>query len=298
MATTHEKRGGNMSNKWIHSSKVDNIVVRKIIAELQQGTVPWHKKWFGVRYPVNALTKRPYSGANILLLEPGGEYLTWNQIQKLKGKVRKGAHSYKVIFWKLVERENTAEEEDGKDKPKQYFILRYYLVFDLNDVTGIETEITKTEQAIIQNTNLGDILNKAKTWVDIKYGNYPVPYFKPSEGIIRVPYLENFENDNEFCLTLLHEIMHSTGPILKRQMGKKRGDYYYAVEELTAEIGAAILAHRLGIETDIKNTAAYINHWLSAISKNNRMVLSAARQAERAVNFILEGSEAVCLTSA
>jgi antirestriction protein ArdC len=55
----------------------DNIyreITDKIIAELERGVVPWVQTWNSSRQlcplglPVNGLTRRSYSGINILLL--------------------------------------------------------------------------------------------------------------------------------------------------------------------------------------------------------------------------------------
>ncbi len=55
----------------------DNLyreITDKIIAELEQGIVPWVKPWTSshqlcpLGLPVNGLTRRSYSGINILLL--------------------------------------------------------------------------------------------------------------------------------------------------------------------------------------------------------------------------------------
>jgi hypothetical protein len=49
------------------TSKVYEIVTEKIITSLEQGTPPWRKPWQAGIAP-NAVTNRPYSGINALLL--------------------------------------------------------------------------------------------------------------------------------------------------------------------------------------------------------------------------------------
>jgi antirestriction protein ArdC len=46
-------------------------VSTRIVAELERGAAPWIKPWSataGMNTPCNALTNRPYSGCNVLLL--------------------------------------------------------------------------------------------------------------------------------------------------------------------------------------------------------------------------------------
>lgn len=68
------------------------------------------------------------------------------------------------------------------------------------------------------------------------------------------------------------------------------GNEEYGKEELIAEMGAAMSLGRLGIDTDntVKNNAAYIKEWIKAIKNDttNKLVVTAAGQAEKAVNMI------------
>jgi antirestriction protein ArdC len=81
-------------------------ITSKIIAELEQGRVPWVQPWsstapgvtapFGM--PRNAATSRPYTGVNVLLLWIAGtehgfttqKWLTFRQALKIGAHVRKG----------------------------------------------------------------------------------------------------------------------------------------------------------------------------------------------------------------
>jgi hypothetical protein len=77
-------------------------VSARIIAELEAGAAPWIKPWSataGKNVPCNAVTNRPYSGSNVVLLwmaQAAGyrtpRYLTFKQALELGGNVRKGEH--------------------------------------------------------------------------------------------------------------------------------------------------------------------------------------------------------------
>ena len=61
----------------------------------------------------------------------------------------------------------------------------------------------------------------------------------------------------------------------------------YSREELIAELGAAMLCGLGGIApARIEQSAAYIASWLAALRDDGRMVVSAAQQAQRAVDHI------------
>lgn len=85
--------------------------------------------------PVNYITGRPYSGVNQLLL-PTGAYLTWNQIQKMGGRVKKGAKSYLVVFCKSVVKKSD-DEAEAEDEKNTRLVLKYYRVFNSEDVAYI-----------------------------------------------------------------------------------------------------------------------------------------------------------------
>ena len=59
-----------------------------------------------------------------------------------------------------------------------------------------------------------------------------------------------------------------------------------ALEELTAELGAAYICAEYGLTQNIDNSASYINSWLENLSKDTDYIFRASRLATEAVNFI------------
>jgi antirestriction protein ArdC len=74
--------------------RVEEIITDRIVKLLEQGTPPWHKPWTvrGVA-PTNAISKRPYSGINVLMLASQAYaspyWLTFKQAKEAKGTVSK-----------------------------------------------------------------------------------------------------------------------------------------------------------------------------------------------------------------
>ena len=54
-------------------------ITDRIIAELEKGTVPWHKPWSCSSGAISRATGKPYSVLNQLLLPQTGEYVTFRQ---------------------------------------------------------------------------------------------------------------------------------------------------------------------------------------------------------------------------
>src|SRR6202048_4684791 len=88
-------------------------VSARIVAELEAGAAPWIRPWSampGANTPCNAVTNRPYSGCNVVLLcmaQAAGyrtpRYLTFKQALELGGHVRKGERGTKVYFVKQLQ---------------------------------------------------------------------------------------------------------------------------------------------------------------------------------------------------
>jgi antirestriction protein ArdC len=87
-------------------------VTSRILAELERGAAPWVKPWSatpGQNVPQNAVSNRPYSGCNVILLWltrgqgwPTPRFLTFKQAQEAGGSVRKGERGTKVYFVKQL----------------------------------------------------------------------------------------------------------------------------------------------------------------------------------------------------
>lgn len=119
-------------------TNVYEMVTERIIAELEKGVIPWEKPWTGVRSGAyNRVSKRPYSLLNQMLLKHTGEYATYKQWQDLGGQVKKGEKSEIVVFWKIFETEET-NKDTGEKETKKIPLLRYYNVFHISQVEGVE----------------------------------------------------------------------------------------------------------------------------------------------------------------
>ena len=80
---------------------------------------------------------------------------------------------------------------------------------------------------------------------------------------------------------------------LARQFGKRFGDRAYAAEELVAELGAAFLCARIGIEGQLLNRASCIwLLWIELLKDDPRAIFTAASKASQAADFLSSFSEA------
>ena len=57
-----------------------------------------------------------------------------------------------------------------------------------------------------------------------------------------------------------------------------------------AELTAAFVATRLGIETQYDQNAAYLQHWIDSMKADNRAVIKAASMAQAACDWMFEAA--------
>lgn len=277
-------------------------VTDRIIKELENGIIPWSKPWSGVRSgAIKRSDGKPYSLINQMLLGKPGEYLSFKAAQEAGGHVKKGAKGHMVIFWKIYPKKDECTDTDGVTHTtiKQIPVLKYYTVFHIDDCECIQPKWQdETMPASAEsNQNIDSIITdySTRTKLQIIHEKQNRAYYSPGKHIVKLPLIEQFANTAEYYSTTFHELTHSTGhkTLLNRFTGDAVnatfGSENYSKEELIAEIGACGILNKLGIETNssFRNSAAYIQNWLSALKNDKRLIISATSKAEKAIKLIL-----------
>ena len=176
-------------------------------------------------------------------------------------------------------------------------MLRYYQVFDIRDCDGIaprfpDREGIKHEPSAEGEAVVGDFFGQPNAPHLTRDQQSNRACYSPALDAITVPRIDQFDDLAEYYSTLFHEMVHSTGHPDRLARFASCAEYDpsgYAREELVAEIGAAALLHRIGLETpaSFRNSTAYIQNWLQALKNDKRFIVSAAGKADKAVSFIL-----------
>src|ERR1035437_4133694 len=278
------------SNK---TANVYEIVNKRIIEHLEKGVIPWQQPWAKSGAPKNLISGRNYRGINVWLLNSLGYsqnyFLSFKQVKELGGSIKKDEKATEVIFWKWLEKENL--ETNKKEKIP---LLRYYRVFNVEQCVDIPKE--KLPPVIEKNNDpiqtCEQIISQMPTRPDIRH-NENRAYYHKVDDYINVPKLESFKDSQSYYGTLFHELVHSTGNkerLDRRELteNKVRGSNDYSVEELTAEMGASYLKSYAGIPIEkLENNAAYIQHWLEHLKKDQKCIVYASAQAQKASDYIL-----------
>lgn len=276
---------------------VYEMVTDRIINQLENGVIPWKKPWTGIKSGAyNRISKKSYSLLNQMLLQHDGEYATFKQWQDLGGHVRKGEKSEIVVFWKIQPVEE--EMEDGTKEVRQIPLLRYFNVFHISQVDGVEPLSKDAFNDIEPIEKAENILRDYWTREDITVEHIAGDnaYYSPTCDLIHLPLFEQFTDSNEYYSTAFHESVHSTMKESRCNRAEDRkgklvafGSDEYSKEELVAEIGSASLMNIIGIETkkSFRNSSAYIQNWLSVLKNDVKFIVSASSKAEKAVDYIL-----------
>ncbi len=271
------------------------IVTQKIIDLLEAGVVPWQIPWRTANgIPRNLITLRPYHGINFWLLLCQQDalpfYLTFDQAKSLGGNIRKGEKSTMVVFWKLL------KSEDKIDKEKVVPLLRYYHVFNISQTEGIDVTKIPTTDAFDHDFNpIAEAESLIAQWQDrpLIVRDSKSAFYDPLSDAVSIPNPRSFFSDQQFYSTLFHELTHSTGHSRRLGRHEKLNDHQfgsrdYSQEELVAEMGASYLCGMTGIEQEtIQNNAAYIKSWIRTFKDDSKVLIMAATQAQKAVDYIL-----------
>jgi antirestriction protein ArdC len=270
-------------------------VSARIVAELERGAAPWVKPWSatpGQNTPQNAVSNRPYSGCNVILLWlarnrgwASPRFLTFKQAQEAGGNVRKGEHGTKVYFVKQLQ----VKDGDGDGDTRLVPMLREYTVFNVDQCDGLPDSIRAGKPIRVRNPDTRDVLADdflRSTRADIREGHGEA-YYIPSHDFISMPAFQAFKGADHFYNVAFHELTHWTGhkSRLDRDLKHRFGAREYAAEELVAELGAAFLSAEFGFDGDVRS-AGYIATWIELLKADKRAFFTACSKASKAADHL------------
>lgn len=283
----------------------------KMISILEKGVVPWRSVWGEYGIPRNQATLRPYAGINMILMsnteQPIPYFMSFKQVKKLKGSVKKGAKAKHTLYTTLQLKNEagqliTKEEAlalQSKQMPFQTTIdLEYSNVFNVEDITGIEFDFQKVG-AISEEQKKGwdKFLVDLPNCPEIEPDGEHTSWYDANEDTIHIPYFEKFDSLIIYYSVLFRYLIQATGH--EKRLARK-GEYdvfkkpNYSEEELIIDIGAAFLCAHLGIDYGTAMNQLYAEHleadlkgWKQALQSDKFLLFCATAQAQKAVNYLL-----------
>jgi antirestriction protein ArdC len=272
-------------------------VSARIVAELEAGAAPWIKPWSatpGANTPCNAVTNRPYSGSNVVLLwmaQAAGyrtpRFLTFKQALDVGGHVRKGERGTKVYFVKQLQVRDKGADDD--DATRVVPLLREYTVFNVDQCENLPERIVapsavKPRNSDERSAEIDEFL--ACTGANIREGSGEA-YYLPGADFISLPRFEAFKSAAHFYSTAFHELAHWCGhkSRLARDLRHRFGERAYAAEELVAELCSAFLCAEFSIDGDLRH-AGYLENWIGLLKADTRAFFTACSKAQAAADFL------------
>jgi antirestriction protein ArdC len=269
---------------------IAQIITDRIIAELEQGTAPWVKPWHEDCESYNPVSGTVYRGLNQLWLGMMGlgrsnAWLTFKQASDAGLSVKKGSKGVPIVFWKPLS--VTRKDSNGDEVQATLPLLKHYFVFNADDVEGatfskqagtLEGSIDSRVQSVIDRLQLANGMQVASA-----------AYYQATKDLIGMPALSSFRSLADYHATLLHEAVHATGHVsrLDRKLANKFGSEAYAFEELIAELGAAMLCMKTGIDGQLQH-ASYIDSWLKVLKQDKNAIIKAASKAQAAMDYLID----------
>ena len=306
-------------------------VADRLIQQMEQGTARWQRPWKPgeILPPVNAVTGKPYRGVNyenLMIFSPDPSdprWCTYKQAQEKGWQVRQGASGLPLEVWKEYEHKRTEEEirrleEQGAtdiEPAERRLGVRYYTVFHASQIDGIPP-LERPDLTHVLEGKPDERLPKLATvmGVNLQYGGGRA-FYRSAEDRVQMPPVESFEQAVGHDTTLLHELSHATGheDRLNRKLGNPFGSELYAIEELRAEMSAAMTAASLGLGFDpaaqdreegrdalaggktladgtTGNSAAYLASWLKALPEKDRKqtIMQVIKDAQGMSDYLME----------
>ena len=230
----------------MHSEYQDDYqrVTNQIIEAMEKGAgdwkMPWHQTAGETFVPINAQSKKPYRGINILSLWAAAEecgnntnlWATYKQWQELGANVRKAEKATLVVFWKFSDLgiNEGSKKEEREEESRRSVLARGYSIFNADQVDGFtppEVPAIPEVERVQTAENFFSALG-----ADIHHGGNRACY-SPGTDHIQMPPFEVFLSALAYYSTLAHESTHWTGAVsrLNRELSTRFGGEAYAAEE-------------------------------------------------------------------
>lgn len=280
-------------------------ITDRIIAELENGRLPWIQPWdagrAAVGLPYNVVSDRRYSGVNILTLWHavltrgfvGHGFLTFRQAVALGGTVRRGERGISVVYTRRAASDapepGSSGSRDGAGTRKGGFsFLKQFTVFSVDQCDGLPEKYHVPPPPIPEGLILPQAAALiAATGADVRIGGASA-YYSPRHDFVAVPRPDDFYEPVDWHRTAFHELGHWTGHAsrLDRDQTGSFASKPYGHEELIAEMAGAFVCAALGIVPTVRH-ADYIGSWLAIIREDHRTILRAASAASKAADYLL-----------
>ena len=138
-----------------------------------------------------------------------------------------------------------------------------------------------------------DMMIDKQEWLcPIKPTHGDQAYYSISKDEIVIPEKEQFKDGESFYTNTFHEMVHSTGAkdrLNRLKPGEQFGSSGYGIEELVAEMGAAMVGQHYGMTKNLKkDSAAYLASWLKNLKESPDFIKTVLKEVQKASSILIE----------
>tara|TARA_R100000995_G_scaffold34678_1_gene15720 strand:+ start:23 stop:1000 length:978 start_codon:yes stop_codon:yes gene_type:complete len=254
----------------------------------------------------------PYRGINIIWLNmfavangfTSNQFATIRGWKRLHGDAVKAKENQKatISIFAMPSKGSKTDPKTGDVEEFAYYIYKCNYVYNRDQIEGLPVE-SKNEiedQLIEFNHEVTEQYLNAQN-VKVTHGHNGA-FYNSNDDYIGMPDKTSFTGTDQlgsmetYYSTLCHEHVHATGhksrlarPTFTKKTRTGKADY--ALEELVAEIGSALLCAKLGILADpqnqLKDHGAYLNGWIKHVKESKAKALfSSFAKATAAIEYM------------
>ena len=270
-----------------------------VLELLEGGNLPPWRMGFEYAKPRNGITGNQYQGTNYwtTLIEQmlngwkDSRWLTEKQTRKAGGRVKDGEIPTEIHYSRFQPRVTN----DGK---MRYYIFRTYRIYNVEQTEGVDFTMMPhfpqwgkpPSNPVEEAERIIDAMRNKPAIHRLPVMTHPARYWIVRD-LIEVPEPELFDSWERYYETMFHELAHSTGH--QSRLGRfeedstERNLHKYGLEELIAEMTAAMLCDKAGIgQETLENAAAYIKSWRDTIKADIHLFMQASHAAQKALDYI------------
>lgn len=287
---------------------VSQLVLHQMKAGAEKWEMPWYK---GIPQAQNLYTGKFYGGRNMILLwqqclqnkYPKNGWATFAQWRKMGATIKRGEQGTLICIAiprrRGIKRKQhpelfNSEEYTKIDSDNVYFAFRFKYVFNQSQVNGYFGDQPGLFEPVTDPAGMVNAL-LTKSGAKIVNGGTKA-YYNYALDEIRMPELARFTNHGDYTAlekynsVVLHELIHWTGHYRRcnRKMGMP-GLKGYALEELVAEIGNAVLSTHLNYRVYPRDIhASYLQNWLLVLENDFSYFTEALELARYAIYWLFK----------
>lgn len=263
--------------------KLFREIFDNLLNELKNGTVPWYPPWQSrdePGIPINAVTRRPYKGINVIILwlqsrvkgYKSNRWLTELQAIKVGGFLKSKQDSTPIIYFGGIHNDKV--------------VVKYHSIYNIDQFNDLPKNIfiwqpIAKPEYILKNCGTNIIYTGQRA------------FHSSQDDTITLPQRKKFVHSEGYYSTAFHELIHWTGSEARLSrtefINYHSNDRDRCVEELIAEIGSAFLCAETQV-TGYLQHAQYINFYFELLYNNWKMLLKASRKAQEAADYIVDSA--------